>query len=310
MAESSVDGRPNTPLVESVLHPSDFSSASDAAFAHALALALVRGTRLTILHAGAEPRSARTRDSFPSVRATLERWGLLKRGSPRSAVVEELAVQVKKVAVRDRRPVSGILNYLESREFDLVVLATRGRTGPPRWLKPSVSERLARRPKTLMLFVPRGARGFVSPENGSFVLRRILVPVDRRPHPRAAVDLAARAARVLGNGEARVTLFHVGDRRQMPRVTLPEALSCDWETETAEGKVVDEIVAAAERLPADLIVMVTAGREGLVESVRGGTAEQVLRRAPCPLLTVPADWVDRLAFEAAVGGRRPPVSDA
>ena len=305
-----MNGYPETPLVGSVLHPSDFSKAGDTAFAHALGLALIRGTRLTILHAGADPRSSRTWDNFPSVRATLERWGLLKPGSPRSAVFKELAVQVKKVAVRNRKPVPGILNFLETREFDLVVLATRGRHGPPRWLKPSVSERLARRSKTLTLFVPRGARGFVSPENGSFVLRRILVPVDHRPDPRAAVELAGRAARVLGNGDAQITLLHVGDRRRMPRPEIPDRLACDWEAATAEGKVVDEILAAAERLPADLMVMVTAGRDGLLETLRGGTTEQVLRRVPCPLLTVPAEWVDSMTFEAQAGLSRTPASDA
>lgn len=308
MGGATVDSRPDTPLVGSVLHPSDFSDASHSAFAHALALALLRGTRLTILHSGAAPRSSRTWDSFPSVRATLERWGLLERGSPRSAVFEELAVQVKKVAVRDRRPVSGILNYLEDREIDLLVLATRGRKGPPRWLKPSVSERLARRSKRLMLFVPRGARGFVSAENGSFVLRRILVPVAHRPDPRAAMEMAARAARVLGNGAAEVTLLHVGSRRRMPVTRTPDDLSCAWVVATAKGKVVDEILATADRMPADLVVMVTAGREGLVENLRGGTTEQVLRRARCPLLTVPEDWVDRLAFEAEVGLGRDPAS--
>lgn len=310
MSGLRTDRRLDTPLVESVLHPSDFSAAGDSAFAHALALALVRGTRLTILHAGAEPRSSRTWERFPSVRARLERWGLLERGSPRSAVSKELAVQVKKVAVRDRKPVSGILNYLESREFDLLVLATRGAKGPPRWLKPSVSGRLARRAKTLTLFVPRGARGFVSSDDGSFVLRRILVPVDHRPDPRAAMELAARAARLLGSGDTEVTVFHVGSRGRMPKTRIPDDLSCDWEVATAQGKVVDEILAAADRIPADLIVMVTAGREGLVEALRGGTTEKLLRRTRCPLLTVPEDWVDRLAFEEGVGLGRDPASHA
>ena len=56
--------------------------------------------------------------------------------------------------------------------------------------------------------------------------------------------------------------------------------------------------------------MVTAGREGLAEALRGGTAEQLLRRTRCPLLTVPENWVDRLAFEAEVGIKRDPASNA
>ncbi|MGI9202494.1 MAG: universal stress protein, partial [Woeseiaceae bacterium] len=90
------------PLVRSVLHPTDFSPASDRAFAHALAIALLRQTDFTILHVGPENASDADWSRFPSVRQTLERWGLLDAGSPRSAVMDDLQVRVKKVAIRSR----------------------------------------------------------------------------------------------------------------------------------------------------------------------------------------------------------------
>jgi hypothetical protein len=43
---------PEMPLVESVLHLSDFSEASENAFAHALVVSLFRKTDFTIMHAG------------------------------------------------------------------------------------------------------------------------------------------------------------------------------------------------------------------------------------------------------------------
>ena len=39
-------------FVKSIFHPSDFSKASELAFAHALAVALIRKTELVIMHAG------------------------------------------------------------------------------------------------------------------------------------------------------------------------------------------------------------------------------------------------------------------
>ena len=52
-------------FVKSVFHPSDFSTASENAFAHALAIAFLRSTELTILHAGG---STNDWQLYPAVR--------------------------------------------------------------------------------------------------------------------------------------------------------------------------------------------------------------------------------------------------
>jgi universal stress protein A len=49
------------------------------------------------------------------------------------------------------------------------------------------------------------------------------------------------------------------------------------------------IVAEAERIGADLIVIGTRGLTGLKHVVLGSVAERVVRHAPCPVLTVKAD---------------------
>jgi nucleotide-binding universal stress UspA family protein len=54
-----------------------------------------------------------------------------------------------------------------------------------------------------------------------------------------------------------------------------------------EGGVVAEIVARARDWPADLVVMGTHGRGGFEHLVLGSVTEKVLRKAPCPVLTVP-----------------------
>jgi nucleotide-binding universal stress UspA family protein len=49
------------------------------------------------------------------------------------------------------------------------------------------------------------------------------------------------------------------------------------------------ILDEAESLPADLIVMGTRGLTGLKHLALGSVAERVVRKAPCPVLTVKAD---------------------
>lgn len=270
------------PFVESVFHPSDFSPASEVAFAHALAIALIRGTDFAILHAGGGMQENWSR--FPPVRRTLERWGLLEPGSPRSAVFDELAVRVTKITARGN-PVQASLDYVRDEEPDLVVLATEGRGGLARWMQPSTAQRIARRSGTLTLFVPAGCRPLVSLEDGHLDLERVLLPVAAAPGSARASVFAARAAEALGEGAVRITRLHVGDD-PFPDVPLPAGDGWSWHEERRSGEPVEQIVAAARA--ADLLVMPTDGRDGVLDVFRGSHTERVVREVDCPLLAVPS----------------------
>jgi len=268
-------------FVESIFHPSDFSKASELAFAHALALALIRKTELVIMHAGRGRVDDWSR--FPPVRKTLENWNVLVPGSPRSAVFEKLSVRVAKVSERGD-PVAASVHQIEEYKPDLVVLATRGRHGLPRWLKPSIAQAIASRTKAMTLFVPRGCRGIVSMD-GVIQLRRILIPFDHQPNAQEAVIRAVRAAESFGDEPVEIQLLHVNGGA-LPQLTRPESQRCIWKELRREGEVVEAILDVANE--ADLIVMATEGRHGFVDAVRGSVTEQVVRGAPCPILAVPS----------------------
>lgn len=268
------------PFVTSIFHPSDFSKASELAFAHALAIALIRKTELVIMHAGRGRVDDWSR--FPPVRKTLENWNVLAPGSPRSAVFEKLSVRVAKVSERGD-PVTASVHQIEEHKPDLVVLATRGRHGLPRWVKPSIAQAIASRTKAMTLFVPRGCRGIVSLD-GVIQLRRILIPVDHQPSAQEALLRAVRAAEIFGDEPVEIQLLHVnGDAS--PQLSRPESQGCIWKELRREGDVVATILDVANE--ADLIVMATEGRHGFVDAVRGSVTEQVIRGAPCPVLAVP-----------------------
>ena len=84
------------PFVKSIFHPSDFSAASELAFAHALAFALIRKTELVIMHARRGEREDWSQ--FPAVRKTLARWQVLEAGSRPSEVFEKLGVRITKAS--------------------------------------------------------------------------------------------------------------------------------------------------------------------------------------------------------------------
>lgn len=269
-----------------IFYPSDFSPASEVAFAHALKLALLAQAELNILHVASQPQAVHWTD-FPGVRRTLERWGMLPIGSARADVVE-MGMDVTKIVRLHTDPVRAILDYLGQHPTNLIVLAAHQREGLARWLHQAVAEPIARRAKKLTLCIPCGVAGFVSLETGALTLRRIVIPVDTVPHPQPAVHAAFALAGALGCAAVSFTLVHVGDNEEMPPVHLPEREGWTWEQTVRHGEVVEQLLQVAAERSADLVVMTTQGHHGLLDALRGSTTERVLRGARCPLLAVPA----------------------
>jgi nucleotide-binding universal stress UspA family protein len=140
-------------------------------------------------------------------------------------------------------------------------------------------------------------------------IQRILCPVDFSEVSRHAIDHAVAIARWY---KASITALHVCSPMFMPVPGLAapdqreteaerervhaEALAC-FESARASGVAVDvlivigpaarEILDRAAALPANLIVMGTHGTSGFEHLVLGSVTEKVLRKAPCPVLTVP-----------------------
>jgi len=65
---------------------------------------------------------------------------------------------------------------------------------------------------------------------------------------------------------------------------IPKSVPAEYKILT--GKPFIEIVRLAKADNADLIVMATHGRGAISQILMGSTTEKVVRRAPCPVLTV------------------------
>jgi nucleotide-binding universal stress UspA family protein len=78
-------------------------------------------------------------------------------------------------------------------------------------------------------------------------------------------------------------------REQLNRLPAPRA-DVRAERQLADGDAVEEILRIAREAGADLVVMGTHGRTGVGRLLMGSVAEQVVRRASCPVLTVKAPF--------------------
>jgi nucleotide-binding universal stress UspA family protein len=271
-----------TPIIRTVLHPSDFSEPSLVAFAHALKVALISKSKFVLIHVSDSGKMEWTK--FPGVREILARWKLLPAGSARSAVTK-LGIDVVKVIGQATDPVKGVLGYIEQHGIDLIVLATHHHGLD--WLHHSISEPIARKSGEMTLFVPGATRGFVSLADGAVSLRNILIPIAAIPRPEPAIAGAVRLVRQLKCEHGRFTLLHVGEERSAPPVVTPEVSDWTWQKLTKQGDVIEGILQTARQTDADLILMSTDGRSGFLDALRGSHSERILRRTPCPLLAIP-----------------------
>lgn len=74
--------------------------------------------------------------------------------------------------------------------------------------------------------------------------------------------------------------------KKFEQLTPPAAAGLTIERRFVKGEAADEIVRAATEAGCDMIVLGTHGRRGVERWLLGSVAEQVVRRAKCPVVTV------------------------
>ncbi len=135
-------------------------------------------------------------------------------------------------------------------------------------------------------------------------IRTVIHPTDFSENSDYAFRVACSLARDYG---ARLVLVHVtpnavlsGElaavpprppevwqtlREELANLRAPDA-GVKVEHHLKEGDPATEILRLAQETKADVIVMGTRGRTGLGRVLMGSVAEQILRKAPCLVLTV------------------------
>jgi len=137
--------------IEKILYPTDFSSFSNQAYFHAVALAETHGASLTIMFVYT-PDAARQEEGDPETnklywRKQLEQIHPLDSSIP----VEHVFLEGD--------PASEIVRYAREARINLIVMGTHGRTGVDRLLMGSVAEKVMRDASCSVLVVklPRAA---------------------------------------------------------------------------------------------------------------------------------------------------------
>jgi nucleotide-binding universal stress UspA family protein len=135
---------------------------------------------------------------------------------------------------------------------------------------------------------------------------KILYPTDFSTAGQVALEMATSLARdrgaklviahveeppvAYGGGELYYGIAepNVDDLRRMLAEVLPTDPAVGYEHRLMVGSPATAIVHLAEKEGVDMIVMPTHGRTGLSRLLMGSVAEEVVRKAKCPVLTIKA----------------------
>jgi nucleotide-binding universal stress UspA family protein len=146
-----LDGRYVVINLKKILYPTDFSSYSNQAYFHAIALAESHGASLTIVYVYAPTQGSpggSTGGDASYWRRQLEQIRPTNRAIP----VEHVFLQGD--------PADEIVSYAAKAGTDVIVMGTHGRTGLERLLLGSVAEKVMREAlcSVLVVKLPRGQR--------------------------------------------------------------------------------------------------------------------------------------------------------
>jgi nucleotide-binding universal stress UspA family protein len=301
--------------VHTILFPTDLSERADQAFPLACSLARDCGARVVVLYVMPPPLG-------PELIEARHRPDEYRRG-PRQAL-HRVQAPGDNVRVEHRleegNAAEVILEVARDLGAGLVVMGTHGRTGPGHLLFGSVAEAVLRKAPCPVLTVkapppatPGGGAAGARPGEGRpegtilWPLRTILHPTDASACSREAFRLACSLARDHGARliALRVTAVpdlvyegygtpgsplaeeeYVAEARKDVGELRPADPGLALERRVEEGDPAAEILRVAAEAGADLIVMGTHGRTGLRHLLLGSVAEQVVRKAPCPVLTL------------------------
>ncbi len=287
------------PIVEfrRILVATDFSDGAKGALEYALAVArrfkskvyLAHVIPSQVLHFVSPESSA---DALQKARAfasrELRRW--IDAAAMGNVEHEELLVEGQVWPV--------LQELIKSHQIDLLAMGTHGRTSQKKLLLGAVAEEIFRLAECPILSVGPEVRL----ESGKRTeLGRLLYATNFKPHAERAASMAFALERA---HQAKLTVLHVAEESgdssragsEIVRDFLLNRLKkvipavcknvCEPEFLVRFGNAAEEILRTATEQSADLLVLGLRGGRGVTGQLPSATAYELVRQAPCPVLTL------------------------
>jgi len=286
--------------LKNILFLTDFSEPSGTALQYATMMARAYGAKVTALHVMLPSISTyMAGEMSASVLNAEDDTALMEMGR----VQAELAGLPNEVIIRrDTAVWPTLAKFLQEREVDLIVLGTHGRTGLKKVIFGSTAEEVFRRTTVPVLTVGPAVR---KPVHSGAQFQCVLLATDFNSVSSVATSYTMSLAQ---ENQSRLVLLHVlpapklGKGNRSVGLSVAEALHrledllprdaalwCRPEPLVEHGKPSAQILAAAERRGADLIVLGVRGMgslAGLAARADRAIAYEVMAHASCPVFTL------------------------
>jgi nucleotide-binding universal stress UspA family protein len=264
-------------VIEKILVCTDGSPESEAAFAAIMPVVRAYAPEVAVLYVFEDPEA-----SFMPPAKVAKACGAL-RASNVNAYLE----------LREGMPAEEILKVAREKKVDLIAIATHGRRGVVRLIAGSVAEEVLRK-TDIPLLVTR-------PNTVVHEWKRIVVALDGSERSESVLPEAVRLARKLGAALEilRVAVPVVAAGAGEAPILLPpedpmpylkgvlkglDLRGIEARAVALEGHPSEAILRHLAESAASLLCMTTHGRSGLARILLGSVAEEILRKAPCPVL--------------------------
>ena len=290
-------------MFERILLPLDGSRLGEGIIPYVGQIARGFGARVTVLYVASPEASARpTITRVPDGKVV-----------PVPAYLDEMEGPLAEagVATADSDMVTGapaaeIVRYAEGKGYNLIAMATHGRSGPGRWVYGSTTDKVLHSTRLAMLLLRPPTGPAPAPER--LPVHTAIVPLDGSELAEAVLPTVVQVAARL---DLKVALVRVVPTAAMgyggfepyaydPKIDEQIGAAADdylrQKSDELKGQRVHvgwhrlrgypatQIIELAERTGAGMIVMSTHGRSGVGRWVLGSVADRVLRSSHHPVL--------------------------
>lgn len=294
---------PSRVRLDKILLLTEFPPWADVAVPYALDLAREHRARMHVAHP-VPTHAFQKLTQLPQGGAFRQSW--------RDLVFETAARQV----VVDSDSMAARLRHMTERhDFDLIVVSFGRAEGTSKRALANTLEHVFKGADCPVLVIGPAVDSEIPPRTEPAT---ILHAIDFSPHALAAAQHAFAWAQEY---QSWLTLLHVvsgigawtepeRERLEAPFRAWMQELApaelpvwCEVEHRVEFGNPGDRIVHAAEELHADLIVIGLTGMDAVTQDSPGGTALEVITRAPCPVL-VAREYMKKTAARPIARDRR------